>query len=118
VEPTSPAPTPPPAPLGRGATIGAFVAIVVAGLLGATIGAGLVDVSSEDPGAWVILGAVIGAAAGAGGVGVVAVLVLRAMQEWESHQRQAAAAAETADPDAEARGGSSPDDVPSDGPVR
>jgi hypothetical protein len=85
----APSPTPPKVALSRGATIGAFTAVVVAGLLGGTIGAGLVNVSSDDAGAWIVLGAVIGAAIGAGGVAVVAVVMLRAMQEWESHQRQA-----------------------------
>jgi hypothetical protein len=62
----------------------AFVAVVVAGLLGGAIGYGLVDVSCEGScGLAAAAGALVGATAAAGGVGVIAVLVLRAQAEWK-----------------------------------
>lgn len=61
----------------------AYLAVVVAGIFGALIGAGLVGVSCRGrcdvPRA---IGAFGGGALGAVGVGIVAVLVLRAMTEW------------------------------------
>jgi hypothetical protein len=71
----------------RTAYLLAFAAVVVAGLLGGTIGYGLVDVSCEgNCGFAVVVGALVGAAVAAGGVGVIAVLVLRAMSEWKRNQ--------------------------------
>jgi hypothetical protein len=71
----------------RTAYLLAFTAVVVAGLLGGTIGYGLVDVSCEGScGLAVVVGALVGAAVAAGGVGVIAVLVLRAMSEWKRNQ--------------------------------
>ena len=62
----------------------AFASVVVAGLLGGTIGYGLVDLSCTGScGAAVLVGALVGAAIAAAGVGVIAVLVLRAMAEWK-----------------------------------
>lgn len=59
----------------------AFGGVVLAGILGAIIGFGIADVSSQTDVSHVI-GALVGAVIGAGGVAVVAVLVLRAMAEW------------------------------------
>lgn len=71
----------------RKAFVLAYVSIVASGILGAAIGAGLVDVMCTGSCTVnVTLGALTGAAVGAGGVGVVAVLVLRAMHEWNLHQ--------------------------------
>jgi hypothetical protein len=71
----------------RTAYLLAFTAVVVAGVLGGTIGYGLVDVSCEGScGLAVVAGALVGAAVAAGGVGVIAVLVLRAMSEWKRNQ--------------------------------
>jgi hypothetical protein len=68
----------------RTAYLLAFAAVVVSGLLGGTIGYGIVDVSCEGGCTLAVLaGALVGAACGAGGVGVIAVLVLRAMAEWK-----------------------------------
>ncbi len=78
-----PDPVPPALP-SRAAYLLAFAAVVVSGLLGGTIGYGLVDVSCEGGcGTAALTGALIGAVAGAVGVGVIAVLVLRAMAEWK-----------------------------------
>ena len=69
----------------RGALIGAFLAVVVAGLSGAAIGYGLVGIScSGDCGTVSGLGALIGGLVAAGGVAIVAVLLLRSMAEWKS----------------------------------
>ena len=69
----------------RGAVIGAFVAVVVAGLSGAAIGFGLVDIGcSGDCGTLSGLAALIGALVAAGGVAIVAVLLLRSMAEWKA----------------------------------
>ncbi len=69
----------------RGALIGAFVAVVVAGLSGAAIGFGLVDIGcSGDCGTLSGLAALIGGLLGAGGVAIVAVLLLRSMAEWKA----------------------------------
>jgi hypothetical protein len=71
----------------RGAYLLAFAAVVVSGLLGGTIGYGLVDVSCEgDCGLALVTGALLAAAMAASGVGVIAVLVLRAMSEWKRNQ--------------------------------
>lgn len=61
----------------------AFVAIFVAGVVGALIGYGFVDLQCDGSCATPNgLGALIGGAFFAGGVAVVAVLTLRAMGEW------------------------------------
>jgi hypothetical protein len=71
----------------RGAYLLAFAAVVVSGLLGGTIGYGLVDVSCEgECGLALVTGALLAAAMAASGVGVIAVLVLRAMSEWKRNQ--------------------------------
>jgi hypothetical protein len=71
----------------RTAYLLAFAGVVVAGLLGGTIGYGIVDVSCEGScGVAAAFGALVGAAVAAGGVGVIAVLVLRAMAEWRRNQ--------------------------------
>ena len=71
----------------RRAFVLAYVGVVLAGLLGAAIGGGLVDsMCHGDCGANVAGGAVIGALVAAVGVAVVAVLVLRAMHEWNQYQ--------------------------------
>ena len=72
----------------RGAYVLTFLAVVVAGALGAVIGFGITDITS-DSGVATFVGAVVGAAIGAGGVGIVAVLVLRAMAEWKRQPRPA-----------------------------
>jgi hypothetical protein len=72
----------------RGAYVLAFLAVVVAGVLGAVIGFGITEVSSDN-GVATFVGAVVGAVIGAGGVGIVAVLVLRAMAEWKRQPRPA-----------------------------
>jgi len=60
-----------------------FTAVVAAGVFGAVIGYGLVDIGcTRDCSGDALLAAVIGAVIGAVGVGIVAVLVLRAMSEW------------------------------------
>jgi hypothetical protein len=69
----------------RGALIGAFVAVVVAGLSGAAIGYGLVDVGcSGDCGTVAGLAGLFGGLVAAGGVAIVAVLFLRSMAEWKT----------------------------------
>ena len=69
----------------KGALIGAFLAVVVAGLSGAAIGFGLVDIGcTGNCGTVSGLGALIGALVCAGGVAVVAVLLLRSMAEWKA----------------------------------
>jgi hypothetical protein len=73
----------------RGAYVLAFLAVVVAGVLGAVIGFGITDVTSDSRVA-TLVGAMVGAVIGAGGVGIVAVLVLRAMAEWKRQPRPAA----------------------------
>jgi hypothetical protein len=66
----------------------AFVAILVAGVLGGLIGWGIVDIQGGGSTASGI-GAVVGAVVAAAGVAIVAVLVLRAMGEWRriEHER-------------------------------
>ncbi|MFI5045866.1 MAG: hypothetical protein ACHQIG_02285 [Acidimicrobiia bacterium] len=76
----------PPMLPSRGAYLLAFAAVVVAGVLGAVIGYGITDVSSDSDVA-IFVGTLVGAAVGAAGVGVVAVLVLRAMAEWKRQPR-------------------------------
>ncbi|MGI8796682.1 MAG: hypothetical protein ACR2IR_08930 [Acidimicrobiia bacterium] len=68
----------------RTAYLLAFLAVVVSGLFGGTIGYGLVDISCEgDCGLATLAGALVGASVAAVGVGIIAVLVLRAMSEWK-----------------------------------
>lgn len=80
-------PLPPPTMPSTPAMIGAFIAVMLAGAFGATIGYGLVDISArgKDPGFSAVIGMVIGAVIGAGGVAVVAALVLRTMGDWAKH---------------------------------
>jgi len=69
----------------RGALVGAFLAVVVAGLSGAAIGYGLVGIGcSGDCGTVSGLGALLGGLVAAGGVAIVAVLLLRSMAEWKA----------------------------------
>lgn len=75
----------------RRAFVLAYLAVVVSGLLGGAIGAGLVNVMCRGECAEnVAIGAVVGAVVGAVGVAVVAVLVLRAMHEWNEYQERVA----------------------------
>jgi hypothetical protein len=72
----------------RGAFFLAYLGVVLAGLLGAAIGFGLVDASCHgDCTVPKALGAIVGGAGAAIGVGVVAVLALRAMAEWKQPRR-------------------------------
>lgn len=69
----------------RGALLGAFVAVVLAGLSGAAIGFGLVDVGcTGNCGTLSGIGALLGGLVAAGGVAIVAVLLLRSMAEWKA----------------------------------
>jgi hypothetical protein len=69
----------------RGTLIGAFVAVVVAGLSGAAIGFGLVGIGcTGDCGTVSGVGALLGGLVAAGGVAIVAVLLLRSMAEWKA----------------------------------
>ena len=78
-------PLPHPYTASRAALVGAFLAVVVAGLSGAAIGFGLVDIGcTGDCGTVSGLAALFGGLLGAGGVAIVAVLVLRAMAEWKA----------------------------------
>jgi hypothetical protein len=88
---TAPLPGPPgddeerPYAASKGALIGAFVAVVVAGLSGAAIGFGLVDIGcSGDCDTLSGLGTLFGGLLAAGGVAIVAVLLLRSMAEWKA----------------------------------
>src|SRR5690349_16622778 len=90
----------------RGSVLLAFFGVVVAGVLGGTIGWGLVDASCSEKSlvvqhlltgvrgyhihtrscdAYLLLGALVGAVACALGAAIVAVLVLRAQSEWRAH---------------------------------
>jgi hypothetical protein len=78
----------PPGVPSRTAYLLAFVSVVVSGVLGGTIGYGLVDVGCNGScGAALLFGALMGAGVAAAGVGVIAVLVLRAMSEWKRQAR-------------------------------
>jgi hypothetical protein len=78
-------PTSHPYKASRAALIGAFLAVVVAGLSGAAIGYGLVDIGcTGDCGTVSGLAALFGGLLAAGGVAVVAVLLLRSMAEWRA----------------------------------
>jgi hypothetical protein len=69
----------------KGALFGAFLAVVLAGLSGAAIGFGLVDIGcTGDCGTLAGLGALFGGLLAAGGVAIVAVLLLRSMAEWKA----------------------------------
>ena len=69
----------------RGVLVGAFVAVVVAGLSGAAIGYGLVDIGcTGDCGTVAGFGGLFGGLLAAGGVAIVAVLLLRSMAEWKA----------------------------------
>jgi hypothetical protein len=77
----------PPGLPSRNAYLLAFLAVVVSGLMGGTIGYGLVDISCDGGcGLAAVTGALVGATVAAAGVGVIAVLVLRAMSEWKRNQ--------------------------------
>jgi hypothetical protein len=66
------------------ARVAAFVAIIVCGAAGATIGASFVSVQCKGSCTTEVgAGGVIGGAAAAGGTAVVATLTLRAMGEWK-----------------------------------
>ncbi len=66
-----------------GVRIGAFAAILLAGLAGALIGYSLIELQCEgDCGLATGLGLLIGAGVAAGGMAIVAVLVMRAIGEW------------------------------------
>jgi hypothetical protein len=83
--PAEPVPAHPNVPT-RAAVALAFAGVLVAGLLGALIGWGLVDTGCDgDCGLALAVGTIIGAALAATGAGIVAVLVLRAMAEWRAH---------------------------------
>jgi hypothetical protein len=90
VDPPLPQPAPDdpdahPYAASRGALIGAFLAVVVAGLSGAAIGYGLVGIGcTGDCGTVSGVGALLGGLLAAGGVAIVAVLRLRSMAEWRS----------------------------------
>jgi hypothetical protein len=67
----------------RGAFLLAYAGVVLAGLLGAVIGAGWAEIGCDgDCGSSQALGALVGGVIAAVGTGVVAVLALRAMAEW------------------------------------
>lgn len=65
----------------------AFLAILVAGVMGALIGYGFVDIQCDGDCATPNgIGAVVGGLVAAVGVAVVAVVTLRAMGEWRRIQ--------------------------------
>jgi hypothetical protein len=90
---------PPPSALpSTSARVLAFVAILVAGVLGGLIGFAVVRVECRGAcGTPKGIGAFSGAVIAAGGVAVVAVLVLRAMGEWRVIQARQAREAREAD---------------------
>ena len=72
----------------RTAFLLAYVAVILGGLFGATLGYGVTEIGCHgDCGGSTALGAIIGAVIGAVGTGVVAVLALRAMAEWRRPPR-------------------------------
>ena len=65
------------------ARIVAFIAILIAGVAGALIGAALIDLQcSGNCDVPIGLGLLLGGIIGAGGMSIVTVLVLRAAGEW------------------------------------
>lgn len=81
--------TPPTALPSVTARVLGFVAIVVAGAVGAFIGYGFTDLQCRgDCATPDALGALVGAAIAAVGVAIVVILALRAMGEWQSVQRR------------------------------
>lgn len=74
----------------RGARALAFLAILVAGAAGGSIGWAVTDITCQPEGCAAVAGGVglLSAAVAAGGVGVIVVLVLRAMGEWSADQRR------------------------------
>jgi hypothetical protein len=84
-----PSTTPPTALPSVTARVLGFLAIVVAGAIGAFIGYGFTDLQCHgDCATPDALGALVGAAIGAVGVAIVVILALRAMGEWQSVQRR------------------------------
>jgi len=74
----------PPPRTSPGLFLAAFVAVVLAGVFGAVIGAGLVRVGCTGSCHTAQgVATVVGGLLGAGGVGIVVVLVLRARAEWK-----------------------------------
>lgn len=72
-----------------GARIVAFFAIVVAGVMGALIGYGFVDIQCDGDCATPNgIGAVVGGLVAAAGVAIVAVVTMRAMGEWRRIQEE------------------------------
>jgi hypothetical protein len=75
--------------------VGAFVAILAAGVAGGFIGYAITDLQcSGDCSVNNALGGLAGAVLGAVGVAIVAVLALRAMHEWRTIVARDAGAAE------------------------
>jgi hypothetical protein len=75
-----------------GVRIAAFVAILLSGLAGATIGYALIDLQCDGACAVPLgIGLLVGAITAAAGMAIVAVLVMRALGEWhEIEDRQRA----------------------------
>jgi hypothetical protein len=107
----------------------AFTGVMVAGILGGTIGWGLVRASCSDtpmqvqrllsslPGYqvhtrscdwYLLLGALVGALICAIGAAIVAVLALRAQSEWKAHPARPGQRAEGGQPFSRTRGGGNP----------
>lgn len=94
----------------RRAFVLAYLGVVLSGLLGAAIGAGLVDSMCQGGcGTNVAVGGLAGAIVATGGVSIVAILVLRAMHEWNEYQARTAADVEPPQPKA-GPGGPQPKD--------
>ena len=74
----------------RGARALAFLAILVAGAAGGSIGWAVTDITCQPEGCAAVSGGVglLSAALAAGGVGIIVVLVLRAMGEWSADERR------------------------------
>jgi len=87
---TTGSPTVPPTALPSvTARVLGFLAIVVAGAVGAFIGYGFTDLQCRgDCATPDAIGAIVGAVVGAVGVAIVVVLALRAMGEWQSIPRR------------------------------
>jgi len=83
------APAVPSALPALGLRIGAFLAIILAGVCGALIGYAFADLQCVDScDTWRGIGTLAGAAIAAIGVTIVVVLALRAMDEWQTIQRR------------------------------